>query len=231
MPTGNHAERYHRYQLETPAWKIERQRKLKRRVFETFSMWLRSNGLPPLGPGRKVVDLGSGAGTFVECCREEGIDARGIDISDGINLETDDLPIASDSVDVVTAISVLEHLRSPEKMLSETMRILKPEGAVILVCPNWKYSVKTFFDDPTHVHPYTPGSMRQVLAMYGFEAVEVAPWLVKKPAWMWFLRWRFFVAFRVLPFRGDAPRWIPGFLKGRSSSLLAIGRKARKTDR
>jgi 2-polyprenyl-3-methyl-5-hydroxy-6-metoxy-1,4-benzoquinol methylase len=225
MNSTSHTQRYHEGQLRSSAWETERQRRLKRRVYETFSLWLEVHGMPPLRKGQSIVDLGSGAGHFVQCCREEELEATGIDIADGVNLERDPIPVKSSSADVVTAISVIEHLVSPANLLSEALRVLRPGGALILVSPNWQYSMSTFFDDPTHVHPYTPKSLKEVLGMYGFESIDIAPWLVKKPAWMWFVLRRFFVAYRLLPFRGDAPHWIPELLKGRSASLLAIARK------
>jgi len=225
MSSAGHMRRYLEDQLQSPAWARERQRRLKNRVFETFSEWLEVHNLPPLKRGQTVVDLGSGAGHFVDCCRDNGLAAIGVDINDGIDLESDRVPLEDNSADVVTAISVIEHLRSPANLLSEARRVLKPGGALILVSPNWHYSMRSFYEDPTHVHPYTPSSLRRALAMYGYEGIDVAPWLVKKPAWLWFAPGRFFMAYRLLPFRGDAPGWIPSFLKGRSASLLAIARK------
>ncbi len=225
MSNEGHISRYHQHQRGTEAWQDDRQQKLKRRVFETFCQWLEINGHAPLQTGQRVLDVGSGSGVFVECCRDAGIEAQGVDIGDGVDLEADPLPVDDNSIDVITSISVIEHLHSPNMMLTEMMRVMKPGSAAIFVCPNWKYSVATFFDDPTHVHPYSPESLAQILKMYGFENIEIVPWLVKKPSWMWFLPRRFFVAYRLLPFRGDAPRWIPEILKGRSASMLAFASK------
>ena len=228
MPQRDHLARYHAAQLQTPAWASDRQKRLKTRVFDTFDQFLQLHARRGLEPGMALVDLGGGSGVFVECCRNMGLEAQAFDISDGIDLERDRLPLEDGSVDVVTAISVIEHLHSPANMLNEEIRVLKPHGTLILVCPNWHYSMKDFFDDPTHVHPYTPRSLKQIIGMYGFASATVVPWLVKKPAWLWHLPNSFFVARRLIPFRGDAPSWIPGFLKGRTASILALGIKPDK---
>lgn len=212
---------------ELPKYAAAEQLRLKTRVFETFDQFLRHCGHPGLLPGMRLVDLGGAAGDFSAVCRERGLTADAFDASQGIDLEQDRVPVDSASADVVTAISVIEHLRSPAMMLSEAQRMLKAGGALILVCPNWRYSMRDFYDDPTHVHPYTERSLARALANAGYGGVKVVPWLVKKPAWLWDVPGAFFAARWLIPFRGTAPRFVPGFLKGRSSSLLALGVKAR----
>ena len=56
----------------------------------------------------------------------------------GVDLIADahDLPmVASDSVDLVTSVSVLEHVRYPQKVIGEIYRILKPGGIVYINVP------------------------------------------------------------------------------------------------
>jgi hypothetical protein len=109
-------------------------------------------------------------------------------------------------------------------LLSETLRVLKPGGAMIMVTPNWRYSYREFFDDPTHVHPYTERSMRFTLASAGFERSLVVPWIVCKPAWMWTMPMAFQVA-RAIPFRWSPTTLLPRVLTGKSKSILALGVK------
>jgi len=204
---------------------------LKRRVFETFDALLRYRGRPGLEQDTVLLDLGSADGAFVNVCARQGMQAVGLDISDGVDFEVDRFPVEDASVDVVTATSVIEHLHSPANMLNETMRVLRPGGAFILVSPNWYYSARTYFDDPTHVHPYSQKSLAAVLQSYEFEQISVVPWLVKKPAFLWDIPKAFFVARWLIPFRGTAPAWIPSILKGKSSSLLALAIKRSELER
>lgn len=203
----------------------EAQKRLKARVFDTFDALIQHRGGPGLAAGSRLLDLGAADGAFVGTCAEHGIEARGLDISDGINFEHDALPFGDGSVDVVTAISLIEHLHSPANMLRETLRVLRPGGWFILVTPNWRYARSEFYDDPTHVQPYTPVSIAHLLRGHGFDDPYVVPWIVKKPAWMWDLPKKFFVARWLIPFRGTAPAWIPAALKGKSGTLLAVARK------
>ena len=60
----------------------------------------------------QLLDLGSADGSFVDYCIEQGLQAFGTDINDGVNLECDALPFDDGVFDVITANSVLEHLQS-----------------------------------------------------------------------------------------------------------------------
>lgn len=213
---------YQRGRLDEQAYQSTRQDQLKRRVFDTFDALMRFRGRPGLLPGMALVDLGASDGALVRVAQAAGLQARGFDAADGLDLAVDRLPIDDQSVDVVTCVSLIEHVHDPSQMLSEVRRVLRPGGSIVLVTPNWKYSWQNFFDDPTHVHPYTPTSIARVLRFHGFADVFVGPWIVKKPAWMWNLSKSFYFARWCLPFRGDAPAWIPSFLKGQSRSILAM---------
>lgn len=210
--------------LTTDKYQKANQIALKQRVFTTFDNLLEHAGRPRMIAGQKLLDLGTADGALVEVARDKGLDAKGLDVTDGIDFETDTLPFPDASIDVVTAVSLIEHLNSPRIMLAETLRVLKPGGAMILVTPNWRYSYREFFDDPTHLHPYTDRSMRFTLKSAGFASNLVVPWIVCKPPWMWTMPMAFEVA-RALPFRWSPTTRIPTVLTGKSKSLLALGVK------
>ena len=56
--------------------------------------------------------------------------------------------------------SVIEHIYNPNNFLNEIKRILKKNGNLIIVTPNFRFSFKEFYDDPTHVKPYTEESLK-----------------------------------------------------------------------
>ena len=197
---------------------------LKERVFNTFNSFLKVSKSGGMYAGQHFLDLGAADGALVDIARSRGLIARGLDITDNIDFEKDSLPVADSSIDVVTLVAVIEHLHSPENILLEVMRVLKPGGALILVTPNWRFDYCNFYNDPTHVRPYTEISMRFLLSGFGFTRVDVVPWLVCKPSWMWHAPFAFHLA-RCLPFRGTSSSFIPSFLKGQSKSILAIGFK------
>ena len=83
---------------------------------------------------------------------------------------------------------------------------------------------KEFYDDPTHVKPFKEESLKKILKMYEFENIKILPWFVKKPQIYWKIPKNFLLG-SLIPFRGDASKLIPEFLKGQTKSLLAICKK------
>jgi SAM-dependent methyltransferase len=210
--------------LASEKYAPDRQLILKERAFTTFDNLLKFAGLPGLLPNNRLLDLGSADGALVKTARRHGLQAHGLDVTDNIDFEHDRLPYEEAVFDVITAVSLIEHLRSPSLMLKESMRVLKPGGGLIIVTPNWRHSYRIFFDDPTHVHPYSDRSIGFLLRGAGFGPVVVVPWLVCKPAWMWSVPFAFELA-RLLPFRWSPNRIIPEILKGKSKSILALAVK------
>jgi len=99
-----------------------------------------------------MVDLGCGYGGLTECMasyfqvREAyGIDSdrerllwaanRGIKVH-ALNLEHDPLPFDDGSIDLVTSLGVLEHLKYYDNPISETSRILTKGGYFLMSMPN-----------------------------------------------------------------------------------------------
>ncbi len=168
----------------------------------------------------KLLDLGCGAGSFVRCCQNAGIDAIGIDISDGINFEHDKLPYEDNQFSIVFGYSVLEHINNPSNILNEIKRILTDNSVVIIITPNLDQVKFNFFDDPTHVKPYNPRNIIWLMDSFGFEELFVGLWTVNKPPFIWKLPKSIqFLYGRILPFTGLA-RYVPSLLRGKSKSML-----------
>jgi len=99
-------------------------------------------------PDTRVLDLGCGRGGVVELVWRDvklaaGIDpdvqsllehrARGMPVIIG---RGEQLPFASESFDLVVCLWVLEHLRSPDTVLLEVRRVLRPGGHFVFLTPN-----------------------------------------------------------------------------------------------
>ena len=200
---------------------------LKRRVIRTFDRLMRLFAGRPLA-GR-VLDTGAARGEFADVCREQGLEAATVGIETGIHFERDAFPFSTASFDVVCGNSVIEHLHDPTLYLTEINRVLNRDGHVILVTPHWPYAARHFYDVYTHVQPYSARSLGAVFRCHGFAVSALVPWVVDKSDLFWRLPGS--CAFRLaawLPFTGlNRSRLIPGFLKGRSATLLALGRKER----
>ena len=106
-------------------------------------------------------------------------------------------PYASGTFDVVTAMEVIEHIKStPKTFLSEIRRVLVPGGYVFIATPNaaaWAKISRQFSQAPTydskpysqdfgpghpmcHIYEYTPWELKELMRMQGFETVQFETW-------------------------------------------------------
>lgn len=101
---------------------------------------------------QRIVDVGSGAGHFVEACRREGIEAQGIEISEssrefaskvwGIEQDGRDFVDVADEykgADIVTFWGLLEHTVNPAVILDAAAKVTvgSTGGMVIAKLPRW----------------------------------------------------------------------------------------------
>lgn len=129
----------------------------------------------------KILDVGCGTGLLVNFLNQHQLSAVGVDkyfkSQQIINASAVKLPFPKNSFDLVTAISVIEHLTPSQtvKFLSEVKRILKPNGFIFLVTPNLASPFRLLRDkdwfaytDPTHVQYFTPNTLSNLLIIRGF---------------------------------------------------------------
>ena len=128
--------------------------------------------------------------------------------------------IPSDKYDVCFSSNLLEHLE-PDKILKTTgemRRILKKDGRIILLLPNYRYCMEEFWDDYTHRFPLTDISIKDILSASGFYVEKVypkfLPFSFKEKKSLYILVNRFIVKFYI---------WSPW--KPFAGQMLAIGRK------
>ena len=100
------------------------------------------------------------------------------------DLERDRLPWAAGSMDAITCMQLVEHLRSSTLLLQEAARLLRPGGRIYVETPHPKSltfsspqgrAVGTFtlnfFDDPTHVRLVALGALAHEVRGVGLEVV------------------------------------------------------------
>ncbi len=102
----------------------------------------------------KLLDVGCGAGIFMEAAREKGWDVYGQDISPfaithcrgrGYAVYDRPLPetcIEENSFDVITMMDVIAHLKDPVSYIRYSYKLLKPGGYLVIKTPH--YSVSLF---------------------------------------------------------------------------------------
>ena len=105
-----------------------------------------------------ALDVGCGIGDFLrfrrttigldinnECvnyCQRLGLDAR--------VMKEDEIPIDNQSVDTVILDNVLEHILSPNRLLGEVHKCLKPNGKLLIGIPG----EKGYLSDDDHKYNY-----------------------------------------------------------------------------
>jgi SAM-dependent methyltransferase len=99
----------------------------------------------------------------------------------GINIRLGDayrIPYPDEYFKGVFCCWLLEHLREPDRAISEMYRILKPGGYACVIVPS-PNDMTAFYDDYTHVRPYTPVSLKQLAEDCGFTRyrIECLPWV------------------------------------------------------
>jgi SAM-dependent methyltransferase len=81
------------------------------------------------------------------------------------------LPFADDSMDVVACFEVLEHVRSPDAVLREISRVLRPGGVAYVSMP-FAYPVH---DAPHDYQRWTEHGWRRSAAEAGMQCAEIQP--------------------------------------------------------
>ena len=170
----------------------------------------------------KVLDVGCGDKFLKDPFEKKGLLYQGIDI-DIIDFNNDEFPFLDNSFDLIVCLAVIEHIKNTQNFLSEINRILKKGGFFFLSTPNWSYAFKNFYDDYTHVQPYTKKSLSKILSDFNFEDIHIVPGLRNKHFWQYTMPFAEFFSM-ILPFSGDA-KFIPSFLKGKATSLFALAKK------
>jgi len=159
------------YDLEDKYWWFVGRRKLLSSVFELYILDKRD----------LLFDLGCGTGlnlmSFANSCRAVGADrsftalgyCRQRNVQTVFQCEAESIPLKSNSVDVVTALDVLEHLKEDEEALKEIHRALKPGGLLIATVPAYGFLWSEHDEALHHYRRYTALEMRMKLSASGFE--------------------------------------------------------------
>ncbi len=164
----------------------------------------------------KILDLGCGQGEFLNICQGKGLVCYGVDASSyaiekakkvkgkffKLNLEKDKLPFSDESFDAVTAFDLIEHLKQPEFVFSEAVRVLRKGGLFFITSPNADFILANFFGrfipgDPTHVNIQGKDYWLKKLKAIGFKTIEIKSCLLFgfPPS----LNWRYYLRKLRLP--------------------------------
>jgi SAM-dependent methyltransferase len=170
-----------------------------------------------------ALDIGTGDGAFLEQLLQHGF-------SNVVGVEPSAAPVAAakpeirslirhapfrsadfapQSLRLVTCFQTIEHVYDPLALCQDTLRLLRPGGALLMVCHNRRAIVarllglKSPIFDVEHLQLFSPQSVRALLVRAGFSRVEVHTVVNRYPINYWA---------RLSP--------IPGALKTRALELI-----------
>ncbi len=138
---------------------------------------------------KTVLDIGCGTGGMLSKIKSAGFGEifYGMDIGHAENLpefihysrcDAYHLPYSDKSFDFVIIRHLLEHLDNPIPAVFEAKRVLKDGGYVYIEVPSVKSLFSpfgvNFYDDPTHIRPFTKTSLKRLLEDQGFEDIRTS---------------------------------------------------------
>jgi SAM-dependent methyltransferase len=119
-----------------------------------------------------VLDVGCGHKPYRECfgpVQYLGMDRTSEDSSPDFLGDACHIPIRTETMDIVFATQVIEHVPKPQEMLKELKRVLKPKGILILSGPMfWP-----LHEEPYDFYRFTKYGFARLLGDVGFSRWEI----------------------------------------------------------
>jgi len=139
-----------------------------------------------------LLDVGCGAGSFLEISQKAGFEVTGQEVSPyfyrygrqerGLNIllgEVEDLNLPPASFDCITAFDVIEHHPDPTRMLKSIRTLIKDDGLLVLGTHDIGnffarlYGVKWRYISPTgHLTYFSRKSLQKLVEKNGFQVIR-----------------------------------------------------------
>ena len=138
----------------------------------------------------KILDIGCGTGDFLNKCKSEGWETKGIEPSDIARKqaiknhslyveENTDLTKINGEFDIITMWHVLEHVTELNQTVIELNRLLNTNGKAIIAVPNYKSYDSSFYkkywaayDLPIHLYHFSKESISKLFEKHKFSLVK-----------------------------------------------------------
>ena len=155
--------------------------------------------LEALTPGRRLLEIGSGSGFFLDAARKRGWEVLGFEPSRQAwqySSEILALPVHNEffseasakdigKFDAVYMALVLEHIPDPLSLMRVVKSYLKPEGAICVVVPNDFSPVQRYLYEkegysqwwvspPHHINYFTHTTLSHILRISGFHVQNIS---------------------------------------------------------
>jgi SAM-dependent methyltransferase len=142
--------------------------------------------------GRRLLEVGCGAGFFLKAAQRAGWQVEGIELSDEASRfaierlhlpirreRAEEAPIPPGSFDGAAMFDVIEHLFDPAAVVGAIARALVPGGTLVISTPNFDAASRfalghdwAVLSPIEHVYYFTEDSLRRLLNAAGFSTVR-----------------------------------------------------------
>ena len=182
----------------------------------------------------KMLDVGSGIGSFVSEMKQKGWEATGLepdadarkvaknlyDITLGDTTQLYQLP--AEHFDAITLWHVLEHVHDLSKYIQQLKTVLKEKGKLFIAVPNYTAADATIYreywaayDVPRHLYHFSPRSMQTLMEKNGLKVLHYKP--------MWYDS--FYISLLSSKYKTGKANWFTAFWTGLRSNFAAMDDK------
>ncbi len=182
----------------------------------------------------RLLEIGCGRGEFLKGFKQAGLEVMGVDMcrsaldfSPDLDIRVcmlgqEPMPFEDGFFGVVYSKSVIEHIADPAVYMKEALRVLRPGGLLITMTPDWESCHELFYDEFTHVRPYTVNGLKLLYGDYRLGDIMVEKFYQLPIVWQY--PWLKYICRIIAPFvpirtKAKFPRW------SRELMLLGIGAK------
>lgn len=171
--------KYYLIELGLPDW----ERRAEKRIKEDLTFFLerikKLEGYVGSLEGKRTLSVGSGWGGFVVAASKAGANAVGVEpdveeiaisklrakVRDVESAEFivsvgEHLPFKDNSFDFIECVTVLEHVKEPQKVIEEMIRVVKKGGFVYILIPNYLYPLEQHYK--IHWIPMLPKPLAKI---------------------------------------------------------------------
>jgi len=140
------------------------------------------------GRGAAILDIGAGRGGFVQLATSRGLRAIALDVEPsapvlwrrtqvtGVLADAFRPPFRDSSFDVARLKEIIEHVEDPRSLIRGIESLLRAGGHLIAHVPSpysQLFPVGNFWDDYTHVRPFSRLGLRRLLEDSGMRVVSI----------------------------------------------------------
>ena len=180
----------------------------------------------------KLLDVGSGTGSFVNEMKQHGWQTTGLEPDEGareVARQLHEIVLEDTAVfyqlshgifDAITLWHVLEHVHDLSAYMQQLKNVLNEKGKLFIAVPNYtSLDASTYkeywaaYDVPRHLYHFSPAAIKTLLEKNGLRVVQYKA--------MWYDS--FYISLLSSKYKNGKPNWTTAAWNGVRSNLKALG--------